>query len=340
MTASSLSPQSLSLSDGDVAELLDRWYGLTPIELTPMQSELSTVSRVRLGDGRCFAFKALHRTERDFAIAEWRIDAMRRLDALGIPAGATVLSRSGAPLQEATSAHGPIMVHLGAWLPGRPLEEVAATETVMRSVGTTGARVQAALSNAPMPPAFIDHPWELTRTAETIAGTRELITDRAARELVDAAASRFLGRVEPVLASLPHGVVHHDLHDSNLLIDPVTEAVTGVLDFGDMVWGPRIAELAIAAGYGGRAAADPVTAFLQIVRGWGAVAPLTADEAEVVFDAAIGRLAVNLSVWQARSDSERGEYALARSARTVRTLEAFLAADRGEVVSQVRKVTR
>ena len=113
-----------------------------------------------------------------------------------------------------------------------------------------------------------------------------------------------------------------------------------MLDFGDMVRGPRIAELAVAAAYAGRAAESPVAAFLQVVEGWGRTVPLLPEEADALLDAAIGRLGVNLAVWTARGGGDRGDYARNRSSRTERVLREFLDADPGPARRRIRSLVR
>ncbi|GAA1936976.1 hypothetical protein GCM10009689_16780 [Brevibacterium antiquum] len=114
--------------------------------------------------------------------------------------------------------------------------------------------------------------------------------------------------------------------------------MTGVLDFGDMVWGPRIAELAVPAAYASRGAAQPVEAFIQVAEGWGSSIDLQAEEIDLLLEAAIGRLAVNLAVWTARGQSERGGYALSRSKGTERVLREFLCVDADALRRELRRI--
>lgn len=328
-------PHALNLTAEEVSALIYSAYGVHAARLTPMQSELSAVYRADLVDGRKFAFKALHYTPDAFQASLWRVNAMELLHHKGIPTGRTLISVEGQALQPAQSSLGKIMMHMGEWLDGEPLEDVDATENLMRAVGASSANVALLLQSFPKPPVCISHPWELTRTGETLAESLPSIQDQSIRNLVEAASDRFHRNVEPHLASLPHAVVHHDLHDSNLLVDSRSYSITGVLDFGDMVWGPRVAELAVTAAYGGRAAADPIAAYLQIVDGWGTLLPISRPEAEVLLDASVARLAVNLSVWNARGTSDRGDYARSRSVRSERTLRALLLEDSSRLTEQI-----
>jgi hydroxylysine kinase len=159
--------------------------------------------------------------------------------------------------------------------------------------------------------------------------------------LVGRAADAFAADVTPVLASLPRAVVHHDLHEANLLVGSVDgqQRIVGVIDFGDMVWGLRAAELAVAAGYSARLTADPLDGFLAVVAGWGSHLPLDDAELDVLLPLARTRLAVNVAIWSARSATTRSSYAAARSAGSTRALRALLDAEDGAVAEEIRRLT-
>ncbi|MBC9944775.1 phosphotransferase [Leucobacter sp. cx-328] len=366
MAVDTIAPNSLALTPAEVDAILVSHYGVGSLGMQPLPSELSAVYRVALADGRDVAFKAIHFTEDDHALAQWRISAMDHLQDLGIPAGRTIPSLAGESTAVADSPAGPVIAHVGEWLSGVPLEAIPLTPELLRVVGATGARAALALAEWPQPPAAVSHPWELVRTLDSLDTSMASVTDPHISALLTRARELYAIRVAPVIDELPRAVVHHDMHDSNLLIDADRGVVSGVLDFGDMVFGPRIADLAITAGYACRRAADPVVAFIDVASGWGSVwalgegaegggagasegagaaagsgagaaDPFTETEVDVLFASSIGRLAVNLSIWTARSASDRGDYARARSASTARALELLIAADLGEVDRALRE---
>lgn len=335
MATDTISPDSLNLTPAQAGQIIDTHYGERAISLVSLHSELSSVYRVELASGATLAFKAVRYSPELEQMTAWQTDVMEQLYAAGIPAGATRRTGQGELLARADTDQGRVIVHLGQWLSGTPLEQVPATPALMRAVGASGARIALALHNVPRPAIQRSHPWVLSRTLDSIGDALPLVRDPAIVALLQEASARFVSTVEPALATLPNAVVHHDLHDSNLLIDVQREDVNGVLDFGDMVWGPRIAELAVIAAYACRGAAAPVPAYLSVAEGWGQVMPLRADEVDVLFAASIGRLAVNLAVWSARSAGERGDYARARSQTTVHGLTALLDADAASVTEQL-----
>lgn len=336
MTGKAFVPRALALSPLEAEQLLHDRYGVRTASLHQMGSELSSVFRAQIDDGRALAFKATYHSCEEFRLAQWRVAAMAHLQSSGVPVGETLPDRDGSPLCVADVAPGRVIVHVGEWLNGSPLERLEPTPATLRAVGRNAADIVSALSGWPEPPVPVAHVWELLRTVQTLDETMHRVTDPQIRGLIADAAERFACVAHDQLGLLPHSAIHHDLHDSNLLIDAARSKVCGVLDFGDMVWGPRIAELAVSAAYASRLAKEPTVALVQVAKGWGNVVQLEDAEIDVLFSAAIGRLAVNLSVWTTRADSERGNYAHARSARTRRALEDFMAADSSRVQLALR----
>lgn len=324
----------LDLPPDDVARLVAVHYGLEALAVTRLDSELSTVARVDLASGPVVA-KFTRYSPEDLAATRWRIAAMQHLDHAGVPVGRTLLDREGAALVVTEAGPDAVLLHLSTWLPGVPLLDVPPSPALLRSVGATAAQVARALSGWPAPPVPLEHPWELVRTLATLGAAVEQVADPATRRLVEEASDRFR-RIAPALGRLPRSALHHDLHDSNLLVEPASSRVSGVLDLGDMVVGPRVAELAVAAAYAARNAPDPVAAFLLVAEGWGRTVLLTDEEIAVLSAAGIGRLAVNAAVWAARERSGRGSYARSRSARSAAALAALIGADEALMRSELR----
>jgi hydroxylysine kinase len=96
-----------------------------------------------------------------------------------------------------------------------------------------------------------DHPalhrefyWDLARGRDLIARYRPLIDDAALGACIDAIMDRFDREAVPLLARLPTSTIHGDLNDFNVLVEG--DRVTGFVDFGDMVYGYTLGDLAIA----------------------------------------------------------------------------------------------
>ncbi|WP_028063357.1 aminotransferase class III-fold pyridoxal phosphate-dependent enzyme [Solirubrobacter soli] len=155
-------------------------------------------------------------------------------------------------------------VRLLSWLPGRMWAEHPGD---MASLGRVVAHVDRALASFDQ---RRDHPWEL----------------RHARDF---------GIDVPELDHLPHQVIHNDANEHNVLVGD-DGIVTGLIDFGDVVYSARVCGLAIAAAYAMQGAADPARAVVPVVRGYHEVTPLREDELEVLYPLIRARLQMSVAM--------------------------------------------
>ncbi|NDH87119.1 MAG: hypothetical protein EBY61_00440 [Actinobacteria bacterium] len=131
----------------------------------------------------------------------------------------------------------------------------------------------------------------------------------------------------PALSIAPTSALHQDLNDHNVLVERRGDqlAVSGVVDFGDLVCGPAISELAVAVAYAMLRRVHPLDAAAAVVGGWADErGRLTPEEAAAIVPLASGRLLVNALTWAARS-GDQPAYAHARSAHTWATLHRLAA---------------
>jgi hydroxylysine kinase len=328
----------LDMPPAEVEKILRLHYGVTADAIDVVSGEIATVCRVASGP-RLLAFKAIPAPDDDAAgLVRWQTSAMIELARQGLPVPAVQLDVSGQPLVDLTSGRR-VLIQVSEWLIDPPLVDVPVDPPLLRAVGEMAARVHLALSEFPPPPAPTRHPWELIRTSDTVHGLLDQVHEPRLAALALRAVAIFDQDLAPLLARLPWTVLHHDLHDSNLLIGEGPHGrrvVSGILDFGDLTYGPRLAELAIAAAYGARNSADPQSAVLDVAAGWAEVGPLTSDETLGLLPAVISRLTTNVTVWASRMSGPRAQYARNRMAGADETLTEFLRTDSAKFLEDLR----
>ena len=136
--------------------------------------------------------------------------------------------------------------------------------------------------------------WDLARGRAIVAEYRELVTDVELGAAIDALMSRFDRDAAPLLAQLPRSAIHGDLNDFNVLVEG--DRVSGFVDFGDMVYGYTVGDLAIAAAYAMLDHADPVAVVVSLARGYRARCPLSETELAALFPLAVLRLCTSACV--------------------------------------------
>jgi Ser/Thr protein kinase RdoA (MazF antagonist) len=162
-----------------------------------------------------------------------------------------------------------------------------------------------------------DHPWDTANClryqvlAEHIADTSarklvnrlaEHIADTSARKLVNRTFDRFRDHVKPRLDATRHQVIHQDAHSGNVLVDPNDPGrVTGLIDFGDMLYGPVIADLAIVPDRTEQREGDLLDVICNAAVGFDAAFPLEEGEIDLLFDVICARYALGATIVAARS---------------------------------------
>ena len=93
------------------------------------------------------------------------------------------------------------------------------------------------------------------------------------RESMTCILNRFEAEIKPALNEIPTQMIHNDDNDNNILVDE-NGVVSGLIDYGDMIYGHRITELAIACCYTMCDQADPIAAVMPLVAGYHSVLAL------------------------------------------------------------------
>ena len=142
--------------------------------------------------------------------------------------------------------------------------------------------------------------WDISRAEEAIKNLHH-IKDPAKRRLADYFLLQFETEVKPKIASLRHACIHNDANDSNILVKE--GKVTGLIDFGDMVWAPLIHNLAIACTYAIMYSDEPVEASAIIVNSYHKEYSLMQEETDILYYLIAARLCISVTQSAAKADN-------------------------------------
>jgi len=102
------------------------------------------------------------------------------------------------------------------------------------------------------------------------------------RDLAARCLDGFVSHALPALGRLRSQVIHNDFNPHNLLVDAGDPSrITGIIDFGDMVWGPRVIDLAVAAAYHVPVDGNPLAEIIDLVTAYHSVNPLQPHEVDI-----------------------------------------------------------
>ena len=186
------------------------------------------------------------------------------------------------------------------YIPGVPLAKVQPQPPgLLRDLGRKLGQLDLALSDFDHPAVHRDLHWDLANGNRVIDEVAPLITDARLRELV------LRCRVVPG-DGLRRSVIHGDANDYNVLVDPERMTVTGLIDFGDMVYSYTVADLAIAIAYVVLDKSDPRAAAAEVVEGYTSEFQLRDEELEMLWPLVRLRLAMSVCIaaYQLRQQPE------------------------------------
>ena len=302
------------------AALLADHYGLTGT-LSPLASERDQNFKVETPDGETFILKIVNaaepEVESDFQTA---LLAHVGIHAGDLPVPHIRPTLAGASLAQTTSKRGVShRIRLVSWVVGQPLAETERSDAALESLGRMLGRFDAALKGFMHPGALRDLDWDI-RKAGRSAERLQHVESAEDRALLERFLERFAS-LAPRLATLRTAVIHNDANDWNVLVDADDhDHISGLIDFGDALHAPVIAEVAIAAAYAGLDHADPIGAAAAIARGFHAEYPLLEEETDLLYDLIALRLVTSVTISASRRSHTEDNPYLAISERPAWTL--------------------
>jgi 4-aminobutyrate aminotransferase-like enzyme/Ser/Thr protein kinase RdoA (MazF antagonist) len=308
------------LSPDDAERIASDLFGLT-VRAWPLPSERDQNFRLQAADGARFVLKIANAGE-DRRMLEAENATMRHLAATRL-VPAPVPTRSGDDIGR-FEAHD---VRLITWIDGRLLGDTPRqTESLLGDLGRSVGLIDRALDAFDHPALHRTFHWDLADAPSVIQQYLPLVPDPALGRVIESLMAVHQDTVVPRLPSLRRSAIHGDVNDYNVLVDARTERVTGVVDFGDMVFSHTVNDLAIAMAYAALGKVDPLGAAAAVAAGYHGVHPLTEDEFAVLYGLMAMRLCLSACV-AAVQQAERPDHAyLGISQASIRTTLPKLAA--------------
>jgi 4-aminobutyrate aminotransferase-like enzyme/Ser/Thr protein kinase RdoA (MazF antagonist) len=255
---------------------------------------------------------------------------------------AVIPAVDGASITEIQSRGVTYLTRLVTWLEGEPLARVTAPPMeLFEDLGARLAELDAALEGFDHPAVHRTFQWELGRALDVVRESLPLVADATLAALISSIASRVAARDGERHSRLRRAVVHNDPNDYNVLVSRpggADASISGIIDFGDLVYSYRIADLAIAIAYAVLDKADPLATAEAIVRGYARSRPIDDDEVGSLFGLVLLRLCASVGI-AARQQGLRPDdpYLGVSQAPIARTLPRLAAIDFDEAETAFRR---
>ena len=231
----------------------------------------------------------------DLSFLEAQVAVLQHLQQSPVAAGipGVIPTRKGDPILAVQVEGQQYYIRVLSYLEGVFLvEHPKHSPHLLESLGAFLGKMDRALSGFHHPAVHRHYEWDISNAADA-AAELDCIAAADLRRLVAYFLLQFETEVQPQLSRLRKACIHNDANDYNLLVNE--DAVTALIDFGDMVYAPLVNNLAVALTYAMLHKDDPLAAASGVVKGYHAQLPLTETETDLLYYLVAGRLCISVT---------------------------------------------
>jgi 4-aminobutyrate aminotransferase-like enzyme/Ser/Thr protein kinase RdoA (MazF antagonist) len=212
-------------------------------------------------------------------------------------------------------------VRMLSYLPGEFLGDIESyTPEILHGIGHLMGAMDKAFAGFTHRAANRHMKWDL-KNMRAIIPIIEYIADPELRIIVEHFLLQFDTFVVPALPDLRSGIIHNDGNECNIMVKKDEAGkfkISGIIDFGDMLYTHIVSEPAIAAAYavlGQKNEPGLIETAARVIGGYHAAFPLTGRELEIIFYLICARLCISVSMSAFRRTLEPdSEYLLVSAA--------------------------
>lgn len=279
----------------------------------PLDSERDQNFRIDTDDGRSFVLKISNPGESP-DVLDFQARALGHISNIApeLPVPRIEPGSDGELLQHLELRGKRYLARLVHFLHGTPVSEIEPGGELRSDMARVLAELGRALQGYFHPAARHPLLWDMRRAVFVEPLCRH-IRDAGRAELARSVFEQYLGKTSRFVESLRSQVIHNDFNPDNVLVaDADADRVGGIIDFGDLVHAPLIADLAVLLAYQVVGHEDPLAVAAPMVSSYHRVRSLEAAEVDVLYDLVSLRLAMSVTIctWRATEHPENVDYIL------------------------------
>lgn len=192
------------------------------------------------------------------------------------------------------------LIHMLSLLEGVTLSEALLDREILYSVGRQAAEATSGLRGFYHSDAGHDLFWDIRHIQQFLQYAPH-IKDTVLRKTIEDFIESYSRDVLPQLANMRAQIIHHDTNLTNVLVDPDHPSrMTGLIDFGDMLHGPVIQDVAVAAAEVARGDMNNLDDIAAVVSGYDSIFALESEEIDVLYDLVMARYVLGLLIGETR----------------------------------------
>jgi 4-aminobutyrate aminotransferase-like enzyme/Ser/Thr protein kinase RdoA (MazF antagonist) len=303
-------------------------YGLA-VSARPLSGERDCNFHLSTADQREYVLKIVDLAA-GTAVTDCQIQVLRHLAETdpALPVPRIFATLEGEDCGRFASTGGSHTTCLLGYLKGRLLSQTTLTAPLLHSLGATLAQLDRALQGFFHPALAQRLAWDVRRLPDLVEFSPYLASI-ALRDTVEQVSAALKERI-PALLALRSQAIHGDCHGHNLLVEAQAGAISGILDFGDMIHGPRVLEPAVAMSELLTDELAALDALPRVLRGYVGQQPLDAADIEVLYDLIAARhaLVILVHAWRERHDADGARILDRPAAQAARSLDLLMRSGR------------
>ena len=266
---------------------------------TQLPGEIDLNFLITVTETEKYVFK-VEGADRDLTNLALQNEALRHLTVKDIPVELpkVIANKNGKRITLYTTENEEqVYLRLLTYLEGRLLAKVNPHSTVLlENLGATCGHLCQGLKDFDHVGAHRYFKWDNSNVSWVKAHLAIFDTPEE-KALVQYFLTLFQTDVEPILPTLRKSVNYNDANDYNVLVNEnlANPQISGLIDFGDVVYTHTINEVAIAAAYALMGKVAPLDAACEILKGFHETFPITEKECKVIFPLIAARLIISIT---------------------------------------------
>jgi len=294
-----------SLEDASAIALAH--YGIQPADIRALPSELDRNFLLRAANGEGFVLKIAHITVSD-GVLDLQNKTLQHLQTTTDCFPQLVSTTEGEDAIGVSAGDGEIYrARLLRYIEGVPLSEFRPhSDALLEDIGTMLGVLSSAMGSFRHAEKRLNYRWNIRNLGEVARYGGNL--PPAKKSLLDHFLRLYENEVLPALPRLRHSFNYNDPNDSNILIrarGPELPCVAGMIDFGDMVYGPTVTDIAVALAYIMMESDDPLQKAASVIRAYHRAFPLRQEEIGLLFPLIAARLCLSVCISWHQQERER-----------------------------------
>ncbi len=273
-------------------------YGIEPTAIRALPSELDRNYRLQSASGERYVLKIAHRSVSDSALDLQNKTLKHLRETMDIfPQVIPAASGEDTIRIRANDGAG-YRVRLLRYIEGAPLCDFRPhSEALLADIGRRLGEFSAAMQGFSHGEKRLNYRWSIRNLSQVARYGGDL--PQAKKSLLETFLRLYEDEVASTLPQLRHSHTYNDPNDSNILVraqGPDRPQVAGMIDFGDMVYGPTVADLAVALAYIMMGRDRPLDKATPVVRAYHGAFPLREAELGLLFPLIAARLCLSVCI--------------------------------------------